>query len=118
MELVPPTEQVFDTAEACLEHTQQYARTHGYAVTIKRSKYTYVNDEKQLQTMYLHCSKGGTYRNRDPELRNRSKATSRLIDCPFQASIRRCNNGQLYVLHISNPEHNYDPIVPIVLPQH
>ena len=118
MELSPPTEKTFDSFETCLQHVQQHARTQGYAVTIKRSKYIYVNNQKQLQTAYLHCCKGGTYRNRGSESKNKRKSTSRLVDCPFKASIRRRNTGTVYLLQVEVADHNHDPIPPIALSQH
>ena len=118
MELAPPPEETFETFEACFEHIQQHARNQGYAITTKRSKYIYADDQKQLQTAYLHCCKSGTYRNRGSESKNERETTSRLIDCPFRASIRRRNSGTVYIFQIEVPNHNYDPLPPIALPQH
>jgi hypothetical protein len=119
MELLPPPEGVFDTHEEALNYAQTFARDQGYAITKRRTKFTMYCEAKQLQTASLHCSKGGTWRNRATNEENRTKEIiSRLTNCPFHAAIRRRNKGNTYLLTIECPDHNHDPTPPVALPQH
>jgi hypothetical protein len=118
MELLPPTESTFETTEECMQYIQRHAATQSYVITTRRTKFTHVNNERTLQTAYLHCCKSGTYRNQGTSSKKTKETAFHLIDCPFRASIQRRNEGRTYVLLVENPEHNYEPIPPIALPQH
>ena len=94
------------------------ASMKGYAVTTKGSKYSVMDNVKVLQMSYLHCCKSGTYCNRGTGDKGKKDTSSRLVDCPFYASIRHQNEGYIYILMVENPDHNYEPVGPIALPQH
>lgn len=68
--LPPPSDVFFPTQEALLGSAKEGAATHGYALTIARSK---------PGKVYLQYDWGGSYRNR------RRRTGTRLISCPFSA---------------------------------
>ncbi len=76
MALPPPPADVFESREALIVSTQEWAAGHGYAVVVARSK---------AGKVYLQCDRGDTYRNRHQltdDTRHR-RTGSRLIACPF-----------------------------------
>ena len=89
MQLCAPPLNIFNTSDECIEYAMAFIKDQGFAMITKWSKYTYVNNVKQLQTQYLKCSKGSTYKDSlDGREDDRDKdSISSLTDCPFVASI-------------------------------
>jgi hypothetical protein len=73
---VPPTNVLFDSMKDILEYCQNFSKINGYAVATKIS----IPDRR----IYIKCSLGGKYRNRNGHsISNKRNTSTRLTDCPF-----------------------------------
>ncbi|KAK4263066.1 hypothetical protein QN277_028542 [Acacia crassicarpa] len=101
-EMLPPPPGTFQNREDLIKYVRDFGANHGYVVTIKKSR----KDRRVI----LGCDRGGVYRSRrkTDESKRRRKATSRLINCPFEAVGRR--RDDVWVLSVKNGDHNHEPL--------
>ena len=120
MQLCAPSLNIFNILNECMEYAIVFIKNQEFAIMTKWSKYTYINNVKQLQIQYLKCSKGKTYK--DPLDRHEDDcdkdSISSLIDYPFAASIQWQNYENTYLFFMDNSQHNHEPTLPIALTQH
>lgn len=78
----------------------------GYFLKRARSK----NDrQKRLHKVWLACAHGGVHKPKDNPIR---KTTSRLLNCPWSAKIKRQGVEQdacKWVIEVTNNTHNHEP---------
>ncbi|XP_027936790.1 methylmalonate-semialdehyde dehydrogenase [acylating], mitochondrial-like isoform X3 [Vigna unguiculata] len=100
--MLPPTHGSFQDREDLIKHVRDFGANQGYVVTIKKSR----KDRRVI----LGCDRGGVYRNRRKidESKRKRKATSRLINCPFEAIGKK--EEEAWVLTIKNGDHNHEPL--------
>ncbi|XP_027363705.1 uncharacterized protein LOC113871114 [Abrus precatorius] len=100
--MLPPPLGTFQNREDLIKHVRDFGANQGYVVTIKKSR----KDRRVI----LGCDRGGVYRNRRKidESKRKRKATSRLINCPFEAIGKK--EDDVWVLTIKNGEHNHEPL--------
>ncbi|KAM7529380.1 hypothetical protein LguiB_032790 [Lonicera macranthoides] len=100
--MLPPTPGTFQDREDLIKHVRDFGASQGYVVTIKKSR----RDRRVI----LGCDRGGVYRNRRKieESKRKRKASSRLINCPFEAIGKR--EDDTWVLTIKNGEHNHEAL--------
>jgi hypothetical protein len=83
MPLTPPPDALFSSLENLISSAKSHAASHGYAVTILRSK---KNKHRAIYKVWLKCDRGGKYRPRGLTDDSRIRLTaSRCIQCPFSA---------------------------------
>ncbi|XP_038880953.1 uncharacterized protein LOC120072618 isoform X2 [Benincasa hispida] len=98
----PPQPGRFEDREDLIKYVRDFGADQGYVVTIKKSR----KDRRVI----LGCDRGGVYRNRrkiDESPRKR-KASSRLINCPFEAIGKKEDDA--WMLTIKNGDHNHEPL--------
>ncbi|CAG8678410.1 2750_t:CDS:2 [Cetraspora pellucida] len=104
----PPTNETFTSHHELLKYVQIFAKTQGYAVSIKRSQ----KDRKgETKNIALVCNRSGLYKNSLNLTDNTCsrKTASRLVNCLFELFGTRRNN--IWYLEIINPEHkNYEAL--------
>ncbi|XP_057492452.1 methylmalonate-semialdehyde dehydrogenase [acylating], mitochondrial-like [Actinidia eriantha] len=100
--MLPPSPGTFRDREDLVSYVRDFGASQGYVVTIKKSR----KDRKVI----LGCDRGGTYQNRRKveEYIRKRKASSRLINCPFEAIGKK--DDDVWVLVIKNGEHNHEPL--------
>ncbi|KAK6923858.1 Aldehyde dehydrogenase domain [Dillenia turbinata] len=100
--MLPPPPGTFNDREDLIKHVREFAAKQGYVVTIKKSR----KDRRVI----LGCDRGGVYRNRRKieECKRKRKASSRLINCPFEAIGKK--EADKWELTIKNGEHNHEPL--------
>uniref|UniRef100_A0A5B7BP66 methylmalonate-semialdehyde dehydrogenase (CoA acylating) n=1 Tax=Davidia involucrata TaxID=16924 RepID=A0A5B7BP66_DAVIN len=100
--MLPPPPGTFQDREDLIKHVRDFGANEGYVVTIKKSR----KDRRVI----LGCDRGGVYRNRRKieESKRKRKASSRLINCPFEAIGKK--DDDVWVLTIKNGEHNHEPL--------
>ncbi|KAL4644413.1 hypothetical protein ACB092_02G163000 [Castanea dentata] len=100
--MLPPPPGAFQDREDLIKHVRDFGANQGYVVTIKKSR----KDRRVI----LGCDRGGIYRNRRKidESKRKRKASSRLINCPFEAIGKK--EDDVWVLTIKNGEHNHEPL--------
>lgn len=100
--MLPPPAGTFEDREDLIKHVRDFGANQGYVVTIKKSR----KDRRVI----LGCDRGGVYRNRRKidESKRKRKASSRLINCPFEAIGKK--EDDFWVLTIKNGEHNHEPL--------
>ncbi|RDX84368.1 Methylmalonate-semialdehyde dehydrogenase [acylating], mitochondrial, partial [Mucuna pruriens] len=100
--MLPPPPGSFQDREDLIKHVRDFGANQGYVVTIKKSR----KDRRVI----LGCDRGGVYRNRRKidESKRKRKATSRLINCPFEAIGKKEDDA--WVLTIKNGDHNHEPL--------
>ncbi|XP_042991299.1 uncharacterized protein LOC122318179 isoform X3 [Carya illinoinensis] len=100
--MLPPTSGTFEDREDLIKYVRDFGANQGYVVTIKKSR----KDRRVI----LGCDRGGVYRNRRKidESKRKRKASSRLINCPFEAIGKK--EDDVWVLTIKNGEHNHEPL--------
>ncbi|XP_062143677.1 uncharacterized protein LOC133851332 isoform X1 [Alnus glutinosa] len=100
--MLPPAAGTFEDREDLIKHVRDFGANQGYVVTIKKSR----KDRRVI----LGCDRGGVYRNRRKidESKRKRKASSRLINCPFEAIGKK--EDDVWVLTIKNGEHNHEPL--------
>lgn len=94
----------FGLFDEALAYLQKFALEQGFAVSIMRSKGDIV--------FYYKCDRGGKYRDRVGDSRQREKRTSRLEECPFRADIRFMKSIQKYRVRTTHNKHNH-PSIPL-----
>jgi hypothetical protein len=96
-----PIEQVFETREQLLASIQQYALSHGYAITTIRS-----TKDKNIT---LGCDRGGVYHDRikAPDGAKRRKTSTKRIGCPFRLYGKKLTSNQWHI-EVRNPTHNHE----------
>ena len=101
MSLLPPSEHIqYPTRKGLLDGLQSHARSHGYAVTIRRYN-------AKDRAMYFKCDRGGVYKARNgltDATRLRDTGT-RLIDCPWSVRANLKNDG--WTVKVRNGSHNH-----------
>ena len=102
-QMVPPEPGAFHDREELIKHVRDFGASQGYIVTIKKSR----RDRRVI----LGCDRGGVYRNRRKvdEGKRKRKASSKLINCPFEAVGKREDDGT-WVLVVKNGDHNHEPL--------
>ncbi|XP_023543660.1 uncharacterized protein LOC111803473 isoform X3 [Cucurbita pepo subsp. pepo] len=100
--MLPPQPGRFDDREDLIKYVRDFGADQGYVVTIKKSR----KDRRVI----LGCDRGGLYRNRRKidESRRKRKASSRLINCPFEAIGKKEDDA--WMLTIKNGDHNHEPL--------
>ncbi|KAI4328118.1 hypothetical protein L6164_020500 [Bauhinia variegata] len=100
--MLTPPPATFQDREDLIKYVRDFGANQGYVVTIKKSR----KDRRVI----LGCDRGGVYRNRRKidENKRKRKATSRLINCPFEAIGKK--EDDVWVLTIKNGEHNHEPL--------
>lgn len=100
--MLPPQPGTFEDREDLIKYVRDFGASQGYVVTIKKSR----KDRRVI----LGCDRGGVYRNRRKidESKRKRKASSRLINCPFEAIGKK--EDDLWVLTIKNGDHNHDAL--------
>ncbi|XP_022950509.1 uncharacterized protein LOC111453599 isoform X1 [Cucurbita moschata] len=100
--MLPPQPGRFDDREDLIKYVRDFGADQGYVVTIKKSR----KDRRVI----LGCDRGGLYRNRRKidESRRKRKASSRLINCPFEAIGKKEDDA--WMLTIRNGDHNHEPL--------
>ncbi|XP_062100666.1 uncharacterized protein LOC133806588 isoform X2 [Humulus lupulus] len=101
-EMLPPQPGTFEDREDLIKYVRDFGASQGYVVTIKKSR----KDRRVI----LGCDRGGVYRNRRKidESKRKRKASSRLINCPFEAIGKK--EDDVWVLAIKNGEHNHEAL--------
>jgi len=111
---VPPTDVLFDSMKDILEYCQNFSKINGYAVATKNS----IPDRR----IYIKCSLGGKYRNRNGHsISNKRNTSTRLTDCPFLLYGFKTSEGVhkgKWKLIIKNSCHNHETTDPIAHPIH
>ncbi|CAG8523004.1 16564_t:CDS:2 [Racocetra fulgida] len=103
--MLPPSPGKFKSHEELLTHVRTFAKTQGYAVTIKRSR---SGSNGEIKNMNLKCDRGGVYRNRlnlTDDSRCRQTA-SRLLSCQFELFAIKHDN--FWILEIVEPGYNHE----------
>ncbi|XP_057783909.1 methylmalonate-semialdehyde dehydrogenase [acylating], mitochondrial-like isoform X2 [Salvia miltiorrhiza] len=100
--MLPPPSRTFQDREDLISYVRDFGVSQGYIVTIRKSK--------KDRSVVLGCDRGGTYRNRrnGEEMKRKREASSRLINCPFQAIGKK--DDDVWVLTVRNGEHNHEPL--------
>ncbi|GKV25071.1 hypothetical protein SLEP1_g34567 [Rubroshorea leprosula] len=100
--MLPPPPATFQDREDLIKHARDFGASQGYVVTIKKSR----KDRRVI----LGCDRGGVYRNRRKidETKRKRKASSRLINCPFEAIGKK--EDDVWLLTIKNGDHNHEPL--------
>lgn len=100
--MLPPEPGSFQDREDLIKYVRDFGASQGYVVTIKKSR----KDRRVI----LGCDRGGVYRNRRKidESKRKRKASSRLINCPFEAIGKK--EDDLWVLTIKNGHHNHEAL--------
>ncbi|KAK3022741.1 hypothetical protein RJ639_045606, partial [Escallonia herrerae] len=100
--MLPPTPGTFEDREELIKYVRDFGASQGYVVTIKKSR----RDRRVI----LGCDRGGVYRNRRKieECKRKRKASSRLINCPFEAIGKK--DDDVWVLTVKNGEHNHEAL--------
>lgn len=100
--MLPPPSRTFQDREDLISYVRDFGVSQGYIVTIRKSK--------KDRSVVLGCDRGGTYRNRrnGEEMKRKREASSRLINCPFQALGKK--DDDVWVLTVKNGEHNHEPL--------
>ncbi|KAF7829267.1 putative succinate-semialdehyde dehydrogenase [NADP(+)] isoform X3 [Senna tora] len=100
--MFPPPPGTFHDREDLIKYVRDFGADQGYVVTIKKSR--------KDRRIILGCDRGGVYRNRrkTDESKRKRKATSRLINCPFEAIGKK--EDDVWVLTIKNGDHNHEPL--------
>ncbi|XP_009364800.2 uncharacterized protein LOC103954704 [Pyrus x bretschneideri] len=100
--MLPPQPGTFEDREDLVKYVRDFGASQGYVVTIKKSR----KDRRVI----LGCDRGGVYRNRRKidESKRKRKASSRLINCPFEAIGKK--EDDLWVLTVKNGEHNHEAL--------
>ncbi len=99
MVLLPPSADAFESREALIVSTQQWASGQGHAVVIARSK---------AGKVYLQCDREGTYRNKK-QLTNKTwrwRTGSQLTAYPFSA-VGISHHGA-WMLYVQDERHNHE----------
>jgi len=110
-DLAAPDEQAFDTFKDLQEYVQTFAKSHGYAVAIGRSRR---NKKGEMKTKFLICVKSGKVRDR---VYDRQKPLiSQKTECPFQCQAQLVDRH--WILSVANSSHNYPTEEPIAFYQH
>nr|XP_048335087.1 uncharacterized protein LOC107425045 isoform X2 [Ziziphus jujuba var. spinosa] len=101
-EMLPPQPGTFQDREDLIKYVRDFGANQGYVVTIKKSR----KDRRVI----LGCDRGGVYRNRRKidESKRKRKASSRLINCPFEAIGKK--EDDMWVLTIKNGDHNHEAL--------
>ncbi|KAJ5796864.1 uncharacterized protein N7518_005404 [Penicillium psychrosexuale] len=105
---LPPTDRTYATSDEAKDAINDFARPHGYAVTIRRSKTTKRGVKK---TVRLICDRG---RRPDacehrPQPKKRINTNTMALECPFSMALRRDHGTGLWHVTIENPSHNHQP---------
>lgn len=100
--MLPPTPGTFGNREELITYVREFGASQGYVVTIKKSK----RDRRVI----LGCDRGGVYRNRHKveEKKRKRKASSRLINCPFEVVGKKDDDE--WVLTVKHGEHNHEAL--------
>ncbi|KAJ5457705.1 hypothetical protein N7475_009093 [Penicillium sp. IBT 31633x] len=108
---LPPLVKQYNTTEQAIIEISDFARGHGYAVSILRSKRTKKGGKK---TVRLCCDRGRTVRDRD-----RIRQTTTILNgCPFAISLRLQHETNTWRLTVENPAHNHEPSPASTHPAH
>ncbi|XP_050205467.1 methylmalonate-semialdehyde dehydrogenase [acylating], mitochondrial-like isoform X2 [Mercurialis annua] len=101
-QMLPPEPGNFQDREELIKYVRDFGANQGYVVTIKKSR----RDRRVI----LGCDRGGVYRNRRKieETQRKRKASSRLINCPFEAIGKK--EDDVWVLSVRNGDHNHEPL--------
>ena len=113
LDLLPPDDALFNSADKLQQQIQTHAKDHGYAISILRSR---TNKRKEVKLYFFQCVKGG--KPRDKLKGTRFKPfISQKTECPFQCQGRQNSDG-IWQLTVTNSNHNHDPEPAIFYWQH
>ncbi|KAJ5779803.1 hypothetical protein N7457_007523 [Penicillium paradoxum] len=105
---LPALNQQYTDIKVAVRTINDFARTHGYAVSISRSKRTKRGVKK---TVRLRCDRGRTPHDRLGHERKRQR-TSLATGCPFAISLRLQHDTNIWHLTVENAGHNHGPSPP------
>jgi hypothetical protein len=95
-----PSERSYATAELAIAAMHEFARKHGYAMILKRSK----PDKAEVKTRYFfYCDRWKTYTSTATIRQTASRASS----CPFRINVWQVDED-VWDLRIEK-EHNHEP---------
>jgi hypothetical protein len=103
MALEPPPERVYASDGLAIASIHSWAKQHGYALTIARTKC----DKRSPPTTrkyYYRCGKGDKKRS-EGYIR---KSGTQMTECPFAMQITR-QGDQSWQLEVTHPHHNHEP---------
>lgn len=104
----PPFDAEFDTFESLLAHANSWARSAGYAITIRRR--TNRAKDGTYRRVDLCCDRGGSVRE-SQATGLRPNASSRKRSCPFSIKVNLIDG--LWVPTIIDAAHSHDPSLDI-----
>ncbi|KAJ6016181.1 isochorismatase family hydrolase [Penicillium herquei] len=121
MALLPPPAGTYPDKETLMNVVHAHSKAHHYNVVVKTSSMPTQDKPRRTHKIWLRCDRGGSYRARNglTEETRKRRRTSRLMDCPFQLTATKMEDGQ-WKLDINNPNHNHGPSLdrPRQAPQH
>ena len=104
---IPPIGSEYSTPEEGLAAINTLGRTHGYAVSSIRTKFTKKGVKK---TIRLRCDRGHVPRDRPNDSPERKRQTTILQnECPFGVSLRLNQTTSTWFLTVENVSHNHRP---------
>jgi hypothetical protein len=113
LNLLPPDDVLFNSADELQQQIQTHAKDQGYAISILRSR---TNKHKEVKLYFFQCVKGGKPRDRVKDTRFKP-FVSQKTECPFRCQGRRNPDG-IWQLTVTNSNHNHDPEAAIFHWQH
>ncbi|KAK9489339.1 hypothetical protein V1508DRAFT_400949 [Lipomyces doorenjongii] len=92
LSMPPPPETVYLDVDTAKKSRQAWARNHGYAIRIQRSK---ARKNGNISKVFLHCDRGGQYtsRHHDESTRQRHLTDSYKTNCPFSVVVTESNGN-------------------------
>lgn len=97
--LAPPPELTYTTKQDLFQAIQSWAKSHGYAISIKNS-----NAPSQRYT--YHCDKSGEYVPKNPKTQ---LGATRKTNCPFRITGNFYKKLGLWKVKVLCPDHNHPP---------
>jgi hypothetical protein len=103
--LSAPPELTYMTSQDAINAMIDFAKAHGYGMSLKRSK---PDGKDAVKTRYYyHCDRHGNY---SPKGTIRER-TSRSTGCMFQILLQKLPDSQCWQLKVKNGIHNHGPMV-------
>ena len=112
MDLSPPDEEEYTSAERAEAAVRRHALRHGYGISKAKIQF----DKKKPPTIRRHdfrCAKGSKQRGEGV----RRHTSTRMIECPFDVRVQRMEVGT-WKVHVVDSTHNHRAVEPSALPQY
>ena len=116
LDLSAPIEGIFPTFEILLSTLQDYAKVHGYAVSVTHSKR---HRDGVIRTRYIQCVKSG--KPRDRVIDRQKPFLSQRTECPFRCRTQQIEDEDgniMWKMTVMNETHNHEAHNPIAHHQH